>query len=231
MGKIITAEVDFKIRLDSREYSFWQYRDESYKSASQRLGYGYYNDNIQNSRSPLELFIRERLKRFSKNDDAIVFLTEYSEREGSFILSFSFFVFATFMSYGSFRESLDYVRDDINFFFRETFPSNSNIDIDYSVRQNRAADNLSRNLQKSSLAPIFKQLNILKALIGFIGILALGFSFYSVYKVENTSNSIPHDEIEKAVNVEIEKVNSRKTNEELLQLLKELKSDTTKRLP
>jgi hypothetical protein len=228
MGKIITEEVEFKIKIDNSELSFWEYRQHSYKSAYENLGYGYYNDNIQTSSSPIETLFRDRIKKVIGTDDAFVVVTGYSEREGSFLVAISFFVFATFMSYGSFRESLDYLRDDFNFFFRDTFPSGTTVNVNYSTRRNRAALGLQRNLINGALAPIYKQLNILKALIGFIGIVALGFAFYSVYKVENSTNNISDDTIQKSVQLEIQKANTERVNEELLRLLKDLKSDTTK---
>lgn len=229
MSKIITEEVEFTIKVDNRDFTFWQYREESYKAAYERLGYGYYNDNIKTSASPIETLVRERVKKTLDNEDAIVFITSYSEREGSFLVTFSFFVFATFMSYGSFRESLDYLKEDFNFFFRNTFPAGTNINVNYSTRQNRVAAGLQRNLFTNALSPIRRQLNILKGLIGLIGLLSIGFALYSVYKVENTNNTIPTETIQNAVRTEVDRLNAQRTNEELLRVLQELKKDTIKR--
>jgi hypothetical protein len=229
MSKIITEEVEFMIKVDNSEFRFAQYREEIYKAAYERLGHGYYNYNIKNLASPVETFVRERVKKALDNEEAIVFITSYSEREGSFLITFSFFVFATFMSYGSFRESLDYIRDDFNFFFRDTFPVGTNINVNYSTRQNRAAAGLQRNLLSNALSPIRRQLNILKSLIGLIGLLSTGFALFSVYKVENGNNTITTETIHNAVQTEVERLNTIRTNEELLKLLQELKKDTIKK--
>lgn len=229
MSKIIIQEVEFAIKVDNRDFSFWQYREDIYKAAHARLGYGYYSDNVTNSVSPVETLVRERIKKEFNDDSVITFITAYSEREGSFLVTFSFFVFATFMSYGSFRESLDYLREDFHFFFRDAFPSGTNINVNYSTRQNRAALGLQRNLLANALSPIQRQLNILKGIIGLIGLLAIGFACYSVYKVENTNNGVPNETIQNAVRTEIDRLNTQQTNEEIIKLLKELKQDTTKK--
>lgn len=228
MSKIITENVDFIIRIDNKEYSYSQYRKQAYNFAFETLGYGYFNDNFPSIESPIQTYINTRVKR-AFGDDSLVFVTSYSEHQGSFIVTFSIFVFATFMNYGSFRESLDYLRDDINYFFRDAFSNNTSVSVDYSTRQNRTLLNLHRNLLSNALSPLYRQINILKGVVGFIGLIAVGFSFYSVYKVENVApQSISNEVIEQAVNKEINRQNTQHTNEELLRLLQDIKKDTAK---
>ena len=229
MSKLIADNVDFIIKIDNKDYSYSQYRNQAYRMAFETLGYGYYNDNFPSSESPIQTYINTRVKK-AFGDDSIVFVTNYSERQGSFIVTFSIFVFGAFMNYGSFRESLDYLRDDFNYFFRDTFTNNASVNVNYSTRQNRTVINLHRNLLSNALSPLHRQINILKGIVGFIGLTAVGFAFYSVYKVENiAAQSIPNEVIEQAVTREINRQSTQQTNEKLLRLLQDLKKDTTKK--
>lgn len=228
MRKLISEEVEFTIKIDNRDFSFWQYREESYKAAYEKLGFGYYNDNIKTSVSPVETLVRNRVKKTFDNEEAFVVVTSYSEREGSFLVTFSLFVFAAFTNYGSFRESLDYLKEDFNYFFRNSFPVETNINISYSSRPNRVATELQRNLSANAISPIRSQLNVLKSLIGLMGFLFIGFALYYVFKVENINNCIPTETIQNAVRIEVDRLNTQRTNEELQRLLQEIKKDKTK---
>ena len=75
-------------------------------------------------------------------------------------------------------------------------------------------------------------MRILKGIVGFIGLIAVGFALYSVYAVENViSQPISDEVIESHVTKEVNRQNTQRTNEELLRLLQDIKKDTTKKNP
>ena len=167
------VNVDFRIYIHNREINNLEYRQRIYNAASERLHLGSYNDNVR-QRSPFEKYVRERVKRFNQNGRFFAIVLDYDEREGSFLVTFSLFVFTAFMNYGSFRESLDYMRDDFNFFFKGVFPADTLIDVSYDLTTNEPANNLITRMSSREIGTIYRQVNILKSIIGIIGILALG---------------------------------------------------------
>mgnify|MGYP003601719905 CR=1 FL=1 len=223
---LFATEVDFTIKIDNPEFDYWKYRDKLYRATFDKLEHRKYNDNIKYERSPFEFFVRDRLKRITKSERTFIVVTDYSEREGSFVITFSFFVFTTFMNYGQFRESLDYLRDDFNFFLRGVFPNDTTILIDYNDRQNHLLDDINEGVFRQTFETINREFRKLKMIVMFIGFVALGVSFYAAYKIEtqpiqSTQPTFDNATIQTIVRTEIDKVNTEKTNEELLRLLKQ----------
>jgi len=214
------TEVDFSIKIDNHnhKYDFWDYRNKLYEALSDK--YKYHKN--KEDKSPLEFFFRDRLKRIAEREQILLFVTDYEEREGSFIVTFSFIAFTAFMNYGQFRESLDYLRQDFNFLFRDIFPNDTYISIDYYDRPNYLFEEVSENFFKRTFETINREFRKLKLIVLFIGILALALSFYAVYKVEKqpSQTTIENAVIQSAVRAEIEKYNAEKNNEELLRLLR-----------
>ena len=217
------TEVDFSIKIDHHEFDFWEYREKIYHALSDKFEY---RKNKENE-SPLEFFVRDRLKRMAKKEQISLFLTDYKEREGSFIITFSFLAFTAFMNYGQFRESLDYLRQDFNFLFRDVFPNNTTISVDYDDRPNYSFEDISENIYRRTLEIINKKFRKLimafVGIVGLVGIWVLALSFYVTDKVEKQP---PHTTIESAainsiIRAEIEKINAEKNDEELLRLLKQ----------
>jgi len=217
------AEADFIIKINNSEFDYLKYRDKLYLAAFDNLGYGKYNDNIKYERSPFEFFVRDRLKRITKSERTFLVLTDYSERQGSFIITFSFFVLTTFMNYGQFRESLDYLRDDFKHFLRGVFPKDTTIFIDYNDRPNHLLDDINEGVSRQTFETVNRECRKLKMIVMFIGILALGLSFYAAYITETQTSQPTTDyaTIQTIVRTEIDKVNTEKTNEELLRLIKQ----------
>lgn len=221
---VFASEVDFTIRIDHPKFEFWEYRDKLYRASYDALEHRRYNDNIKTEKSPFELFLRDRLKRIDKSERTILFVTNYSEREGSFIVTFSFFVFTTLMNYGQLRESLDYLRDDLNFFLRDVYRDDTSISVNFIDRPNRLLDDINESIFRQTISVVNREFRNLKMIVMLIGVLALGFSFYAAYKVETQPSqptTIDTVTLQTIVRTEIDKINAEKTNEELMRLLKE----------
>jgi hypothetical protein len=220
---LFTTEVDFTIKIDNPDFDYWKYRDNLYRASFDKLEHCKYNDNIKYEKSPFEFFVRDRLKRITKSERTFLVVTDYSEREGSFIITFSFFVFTTFMNYGQFRESLDYLRDDFNFFLRGVFSKETTILIDYNDRPNHLLDDINEGIFGQIFETVNREFRKLKMIVMLIGSFALSFSLYAAYKIETQPSQPTTDNatIQSIVRIEIDKINAEKTNEELLRLLKE----------
>lgn len=225
MGKIIAQEVEFKVRIENGEFNFFQYRTIIHQAANEKLGYNY-NDVASNE--PLKILFQNRLEAVFNNEEIIVIPRKYTEKQGSFLVTFSFFVFGTFMNYGSFRESLDYLQEDFNFFFRDAFPRTTRVDLDYTTRQNRAIVGFQRSLVSNALLPLQKQFNLLKGIVALVAILSIGLALFSISKVDELSEKPVDTTVRMIVKEEVEQLDTRRINKELLQLLQELKRDTMK---
>lgn len=226
---LLASKVDFTIRIDNREFEFWNYREVLYSGTYKRFEKSEYRqDNHKYERSPFELYVRDRLKVFDRDERTLIIVTDYSEREGSFIITFSFFVFTTFMNYGQFRESLDYIRDDFRFFIRDIFPPNTYIDVDFEDSPNRLVTDFSEGLMRQTTETVNREFRKLKLIVMFIGLLCLGFSFYAAYKIETQPiQTFDTSTIQSIIKTEIDKYNSEKNNEELVRLLKQQLQQTT----
>jgi hypothetical protein len=220
---LFAIEVDFTIKIDNPEFDFWSYRDKLYRATFDKLENRKYNDNQKYEKSPFEFFVRDRLKRFIKSEQTFLVVTDYSEREGSFIITFSFFVFTAFMNYGQFRESLDYLREDFHFFLRGVFPNDTTILIDYIDRPNHLLNDINEDVFRQAFETVNREFRKLKMIVMFIGIVALGVSFYAAYKVETLPSQPTMDNttIQAIIRTEIDKVNAENNSEELLLLLKQ----------
>lgn len=223
-GGLLSAEVDFTIKINNPELKEWDYRGKLYEAVYYKMDFKEkrYND-IRYERSPFDFYVRERLKRITNDGRTFLLVTDYTEKQGSFIITFSFFVFTTFMNYGQFRESLDYLRDDFNFFLREIYPPETAIMVDYEHRPNKLASDINENIFRNTYSTINREFRKLKIIVLLIGVLALGFSFYAAYKIETQPSkpTIDNTTIQTIVRSEIDKVNTEKNNEELLRLLKQ----------
>lgn len=229
---LLTAEVDFTIKIKNPEFEFWQYREILYNTTYDKMGYHKSKEgNLKQQKSPFELFVREKLKRITTNERIQIVVTDYTESEGSFIITFSFFVFTTFMNYGQFRESMDYLRKDFDFFLRGVYPDNTIIMIDYNNRPNYLLENFKDGLIQQTYKIVNNELRKIKLFALFIGIFAISLSSYAIYKLEIESTVPINDNatIRAIIRFEIEKTNAEKTNEKLLQLLQQKKLDSAKK--
>jgi hypothetical protein len=132
------------------------------------------------------------------------------------------------MGYGSLRESLDYLRNDLNFFLKEIFPANTSIDVRYHIAPNVRLTKLVDNLSSDQTGLLIRQFRKLGILIVLFGILSIAFSLIAIYEVTNDQESKASEHyIREIVRKEIDDQNSRKVNEELLKLLSDFKKDTS----
>jgi|GEM_PF-2645638 len=215
-------EVDFSIKIDNHKYEFWEYRDKLYHALYDKFEYRNKKDN----ENLLEFFFRDKLKRIAENKQITLFFTDYKEREGSFIITFSFLAFSAFMNYGQFRESLDYLKQDFNFLFRDVFPNDTTILVDYYDRPNHLLEDISENFFSRTYETMNRKLKSLKLIILYIGILGFSafiLSMYALDKIEKqpSQTTVESTIIQSTVRAEIEKINTEKNNEELLRLLKQ----------
>lgn len=226
--QIFSAEADFEIKIENSEFEYWKYRDTLYDSVSQR-NFIKYVERQKFEKSPFERFVHERVKQIVDDENSLIFVSNYTEKEGSFIITFSLFVFATFMNYGQFRESLDYLREDLNFLLANTYPSNTRIAVDYNTRRNKILSNIQRSVSNQALVLFNNEFKKLKRIVLLIGIVALGFSAYAIYKLETRAAPITIDQqsIQNSIRTEIDRINSEQINEELLKMLQKLNSDSS----
>ena len=193
---LFATDVDFKIKIDNPDFDFWKYRDKLYRATYDELEYKRYKDNCKYEKSPFEFFVRERLKRFSKKENVSLVVTDYTEREGSLIITFSFFVFTAFMNYGQFRESMEYLQADFKYFLRDVFPSDTNISINFNDRPNHLLEDIEEVVFRQPFEAINRELRRLKLImmsIVFCGFLVFGFSFYTMYQNSEKTASPPTD--------------------------------------
>lgn len=222
---LFASEVDFTIRIDNPGLKFLECREILYNETYKRFEDSKYRQkNYKHAPNPFELYVRDRLRE----ERAILIVTNYSERKGSFIITFSFFILSTFMNYGQFRESLDRIRNDFKFFIRDIFPPGTSVEIDFEDSPNHLVTDSIEGLIKQPTETVNREFRKLKLIVMFIGLLCLGFSFYATYKFE-TQPKQPIDTItiQSIIRTEIDKYNSEKNNEELVRLLKQQLQQTT----
>lgn len=233
----IAKNIQFKIEIDNREFSFREYKNLLYDATYVRLRENENNRGDFQSPSPLPTYIEDLLQRATRNSRAFSILTAYKESEGSLIITFSYIIFSAFMNYGAFRESLDYVRDDLDYFLHRAYPDGTRINIGYTEEDNRVFSDIRNNIVSQVSTSFNREVRKLKNIVLLVGLFALGFSVYALYKVNGqpdaviapvAESAISPEILKSMVRSEIDKVNAEKINEELLNEMKQKKEEKKK---
>jgi len=97
-----------------------------------------YNNDKRNIEFERENAIEQFIKTTIANSigfraDSKIYIIDYKEREGSFIIDFSVLIVSSFIAYGSIRQSLDYFMKEVSEYFERTLGENSyNVSFDFN---------------------------------------------------------------------------------------------------
>lgn len=223
--KILISEIDFKISIHNDKLDYWEYK--SILTDAVNGTYNSYSSNLRESSA--QQFIQHRLKKIFDNRQTVFFINNYSEYEGSLIISFSIFIFTTALNYGQLRESIDYLREDLNYFLNDSFPSKTFISVSYD--ENVVIEDTENDRQADAYLYLKNEYNKLKKIVLLIGILAVGFSCYALYQLENiVPPNIDEDKMKSMIRFEIEKMQTNELNKELLFWLRAQKENEKKQI-
>jgi len=196
--------------IDTKEYDFYQIRD--------KLGHSLYNDKYKyhnkeyrhNGTAIIYSVINDCLQEhFSFSGDIRAYLTDYSEKKGSFVVSFSILVIGAITNYASIRATIDRFAEDIERLFANSLNQIDN-ERYYAVTPNVQDFNNQQALSQQLRTNDTNQYNILHSKIRlnriFIGIisfvliliLVLCFSNISIRDFPN-KNTQEHDKINELI--------------------------------
>ncbi len=161
--------------------------------------------------NPIEQFIKISIAdSIGFRTNAKVYIIDYKEREGSFIVDFSILIVSSFITYGSIRQSLDYFMNGIAEYFERTLGVNSS-SVSFEFNEVSVFDSANRNSSKIStfstgfyrIAPILSLLITL-----FVAIL---FTYYVTRKDMQASDQNSSKNIESIIQQKInEAINQKK---------------------
>jgi hypothetical protein len=228
---LLTYNVDFYLRIEKENFEYHQYADVLYREAAKKLKTPYYGDkqiffSPFSYESPISLLLKEKTENVLKKDSSFVLFTSYKESEGSFIIGFSFFLLNCLSNYGGIRESLDYLKNDIDLFLNNSFDHVAKVNVSYIVNEHPISKGINEGLTKLNEKVFFKLFKELKNFkrVALISIsLILIFGMYLFYNIDLLSSSkIDKDEATEMIQKEIEKYKSQKAQEEILNEIKDL---------
>jgi hypothetical protein len=205
----LTKDFRFFIRVDYSNYSYEQYKEILYKTAKYELEKEGNYDNV--FISPFELFIEEKIKSRFSNKSINAFLINYSEKEGSLIITFGIHFFTAIFNYGQLRDSLVHLNNDINSLLKLAFGDDASIIVHRSIQSNSPSPN---HITLGSIK--------VKLLFWLVIFSSLGFALYTTYKVETFPSKQTTHFLEQMVISEINKINIEANTKDSLKKYREL---------
>ena len=197
--------------IDTKEYDFYQIRDKLGHSLFKDK-YKYHNKEYRhNDTAIIYSVINDCLQEhFSFSRDIRAYMTDYSEKKGSFVVSFSILVIGAITNYASIRATIDRFAEDIERLFANSLNQIDN-ERYYAVTPNvQDFNNQQAFLSQQLRTNDTNQYDILRSKIKlnriFIGIisfvlillLVLCFSNISIRDFSNT-NTKEHDKINELI--------------------------------
>jgi hypothetical protein len=229
---LYASNAEFTVKIDIGDTSYTEFKRDLYLSAYQKLKFEELDtNNVQFEQSPIKLFIRDKIKEINSENSIFLVLTDYDERNGSFLIMFSLFAFATFTTYGGVRGSLDTLKKDLDFFLKDNLAAKTKVSIEYTEKNIPAIEQFNVGLSDAFLA-VTKEIKSLKLIVLLIGFFAIALSAFSVYKTQETPSTqqqMDGSTIRAIIRDEFQKIRTESVNEELLkQLQQQNRIDTTK---
>lgn len=116
-------------RVAKEKYSPYEIREELSHSLigfiESKGSYTLMKGDLNNNR--IQLAVKEIFRRrFLSSENINAYLVDYSEEQGSLVISFTILVFGALSNYGSIRETIDYFADDLEKLFDNSLNNNSN---------------------------------------------------------------------------------------------------------
>lgn len=204
----IISEFDFTIKIKSDEKNDFFY----IKREISRIDYRFFSPRqksfqkeIEFSNIPYLLLKYSFDKHFRFLGENKAYLTNYSEKEGSFIMDFTVLIIQSAIAYGGIRETIDYFVDDLEFMFSRNLPNDFKTKVNYKERRKLKKSEINKNAKFNSILQQTERKVFINRII--IGITLFFVIFGITYHIGNNNDAefVTKSELESS----IEKVNNR----------------------
>lgn len=186
--KLILSEFNFIVHIKSKENNdFYFIKDKICKSYSRyfNLSHDSYKQNIEFSNIPFIIINESFDKHFRFLGDGKAYLSNYSEKEGSFVMEFTVLILKSAIAYGGIRETIDYFADDLKNLFSNFLPIGFDTKVNFNekirIKKIKNKKTINNYFQKTQ-----KQILLNRILIGFIFFLII---IEAIYLTENHDNN------------------------------------------
>lgn len=166
----LILEFDFTVKIKSDEKNDFFYIKEKIN----RINYRYfttrqksYKQEVEFSNVPYLLVKQSFDKHFRFLGEGKAYLTNYNEKEGSFIQDFTILILQSALAYGGIRETIDYFADDLKFLFSNNLSGDFKTKVNYEEKRKIKRRNKNNERIISLLQQTERKVFMNRILIGF----------------------------------------------------------------